>query len=83
MYLNKLTTISIQISKDMFSSFKAARVNCEIHLEDEREREMTPEKESRKTVINEEIESVKNTITGKEKERVVLKKEAFDVTENM
>ena len=42
---------------------------------------MTSEKESRKTVINKEIKSVKNTITGKEKERVVLDKEAFDAME--
>ena len=42
---------------------------------------MTSEKESRKTVINEEIKSVKNTITEKEKERVVLEKEAFDAME--
>lgn len=35
---------------------------------------MTSEKESRKTVIHKEIRSVKNTITGIEKERVVLGK---------
>lgn len=39
---------------------------------------MISEKESRKTVIHKEIRSVKNTITGIEKERVVLGKEALN-----
>lgn len=39
---------------------------------------MISEKESRKTVILKEIRSVKNTITGIEKERVVLGKEALN-----
>ena len=61
----------------MFSFFKAARVKYENHLEEEKKRKMTSENKSGKTVINEEVKSVKNTITGKEKERVVLEKEAF------
>lgn len=39
---------------------------------------MISEKESRKTVILKEIRSVKNTITGIVKERVVLGKEAVN-----
>ena len=42
---------------------------------------MTSDKESRKTVINEEIKSVKNTITEKEKNKVVPEKETFDAME--
>lgn len=56
--------LSIQISKYMFSSFKAARNKCENNIEEENKRKMTSERESRKTVINKEIIFVTNTITG-------------------
>ena len=42
---------------------------------------MTSDKERRKTFINEEIKSVKNTITEKEKNKVVPEKETFDAME--
>ena len=81
MHSNNLTPVSIQISKDLFSFFRAASVKYENHPDDNKKRKMTSEKESRKTIINEENISVKNTVAGKEKERVVLEKEAFDAME--
>ena len=42
---------------------------------------MSSEKESRKTAINEEIKSLKNTIAGKEKEKLVLREESFNAME--
>ena len=81
MQSNNLTPVSIQISKDQFSFFRAASVKYENHLDDKKKRKMASEKESRKTIINEENISVKNTVAGKEKERVVLEKEAFDAME--
>lgn len=78
MHSNNLTPVSIQISKDLFSFFRAASVKYENHPDDKKKRKMTSEKESRKTVIHKEIRSVKNTITGIEKERVVLGKEALN-----
>ena len=48
----------------MFSSFKEARDKCENNIKEENKRKMTSERESRKTVINKEIRSVTNTITG-------------------
>ena len=81
MHSNNLTPVSIQLSNDLFSSLRAASVKYENRLDDKNKRKMTSEKESRKTVINEENISVKNTVAGKEKERVVLEKEAFDAME--
>ena len=65
MHSNKLSPVSIQISKDMFSSFIATRVKYEKHLKEEKKRKMTSDEEIREIVINEEIKSVKKTITGK------------------
>ena len=65
----------------MLSFFKWARVKYENHLQEEKKRKIISEKESRKAVNNEEIKSVRNTTTRKEKEKVVLEKEAFNAME--
>ena len=61
MHSNKLMTINVQISKRTFSSFKASRVKHKNHTEDKKKRKMTSEKESRKTVINEEKTDTTNS----------------------
>lgn len=71
---NKLTPVFIQISKNMFSFFKLARVKYKNHLQEEKKRKITSEKESRKAVNNEEIKSVRITTTRKEKKWCLRKK---------
>ena len=48
--LSKTNSILIQISKDMFSSFKAARIKYENHLEEEKKK-MTSENAERQLLM--------------------------------
>ena len=81
MHSNKFTPISIHVSKDMIASFKAAKSKYDVHLEEEQKKKIISEKVNRKKVINEEIKSLENSITEKQKESLVFEKEAFEAME--